>query len=1524
MKTFLTPIRSALLAAITLSSAPVFASPQRGAPIATTSPATGLSPCGAALNALVNADGLATTAWFQWGIDTNYGNLTSTTNMSATWGNYPVSAMISNLTPGLTWHFRAVASNSMGVATGSDMTFVTPLLFTNLNAGLPIITQGTAASGDCDNDGRLDILLTGYVVSGNPALPTYTLVSQIYHNDGNGVFTLNAGAVLPGVRFGSVAWGDYDNDGRLDLLLAGFGNSGAISQIYHNNGDGTFTLDPNAALPGVYNGSVAWGDYDNDGRLDFLLTGDTGYQDTNGNEIYISQVYHNNGDGSFALNTNVVLPGVAYGSVAWGDFDNNGRLDILLTGQTGVDTNNYPIVISQIYHNNGDGTFTLDTNAVLPGVYTSSVACGDYDNDGWLDILLTGDTGNQDTNGNEIYISQVFHNNGDGTFALDTNAVLPGLTYCPSVAWGDYDNDGRLDILLTGDTGTLDTNGNGIYISQVYHNNGGGSFTLDTNVALPGIYGYAAWGDYENDGRLDILLVGATAMQNQYGNDIGVSSIYRNLCPITNNPPTAPTGLTASVSNNYVSLAWAAATDAQTPAAGLTYNLRIGSTPGGSDLLSPESDITNGFRLLAQVGNTQLGTNAIVDISAFPADTTCYWSVQAVDSGWAGSVFAAEGSFYVPGPPEAITLPVTTVAFGQATLQGSVNPGGLSTLAWFEWGTDTNYGNFTPVTVLSSTNASVPLSAALGNLTPGWTYHFRVAAANSAGDSIGSDGSFTTALPPSVVTLAPGSVSLTGATLDGTVNPNGLPATAWFRWGTDTNYGNVTATTNLAVTNSILSVSAVLGNLTPGWTYHYCVAAASGTATNYGGDLAFRTSGGTNYVTSLADNGAGSLRQTIAASEAGDIICFSTNGIITLTNGELEIAQSLTITGPGATNLILSGNGSSRVININNSTATVSIACLTVCNGQAPGGAAGASGSFYSPSGGNGGSGSSGGGIYNLGNLTLSHCILTGNAAGAGGAGGPSYQQLFLGGTGGSGGNGGGVYSAGPLTLTGCAFATNSAGIGGYGGSSVMGSGAGGAGGSGGGVYSASDVTLNESTFSANAAGSGNASGAGGDGGGICCAGVVTLTACTFSSNTAGNSGQGGSGGYGGGIYSSAGAASATLHNGLFAGNLAGSVAVFGVAGSGPDLCGAFTSQGYNLVGDAGGSTGVVNGANGDLAGTSGAPINPLLAPLTDNGGATLTLAFQPASPAFNAGDDTLTGTDQRGFPRNAGGRVDIGAFELQIVQPVITSVSCTVTDDAATGLPVASITCVANPNGLNTSLSILYGATTNYGAVTVPGGIGGGCIGVSTNVLLTGLAPAATYHYCVAASNYAGTVYSADETFASAFALTLPATAVTTNQATLEGSVSPGGTPTMAWFQWGATAAYGNFTPASNLGSGNQALAVSNSLTGLTFGTTYHFQVVAFNQLGFMLGADHSFTTPDASRTITACCLTAAGQFQFQFTGAASSTYTVLCSTNLALPLSNWTPVGIVTETSPGQYQFTDPAAMTNQPQRFYLLRQP
>jgi hypothetical protein len=118
--------------------------------------------------------------------------------------------------------------------------------------------------------------------------------------------TETVAANLPGMESGAVDWGDYDNDGRLDFLLAGYGLSNDIAQIWHQNGNGTFsnvTASVAAGLPGMEGGAVAWGDYDSDGRLDILLSG---YDDALGTNY--TQIWHQNGN---ATSSNVTATAAA-------------------------------------------------------------------------------------------------------------------------------------------------------------------------------------------------------------------------------------------------------------------------------------------------------------------------------------------------------------------------------------------------------------------------------------------------------------------------------------------------------------------------------------------------------------------------------------------------------------------------------------------------------------------------------------------------------------------------------------------------------------------------------------------------------------------------------------------------------------------------------------------------------------------------------------------------------------------------------------------------------------------------------------------------------------------------------------------------------------------------------------------------------------------------------------------------------------------------------------------------------------
>jgi FG-GAP repeat. len=223
-------------------------------------------------------------------------------------------------------------------------------------------------------------------------------------------FTEDTSISLPGVQFSSVAWSDYNGDGKPDLLLTGYYLSNYISKLYKNTGSG-FSEDTSISLPGVFNGSVAWSDYTGDGKPDLLLTGsDSSYNP-------ISKLYKNTGSG-FTQDTSISLPGVRFSSVAWSDYTGDGKPDFLLTG-----SDNSFNLISKLYKNTGSG-FSEDTSISLPGVSGGDVAWSDYTGDGKPDLLLTGSSSSG-------HISKLYKNTGSG-FSEDTSISLPGVEKVPS------------------------------------------------------------------------------------------------------------------------------------------------------------------------------------------------------------------------------------------------------------------------------------------------------------------------------------------------------------------------------------------------------------------------------------------------------------------------------------------------------------------------------------------------------------------------------------------------------------------------------------------------------------------------------------------------------------------------------------------------------------------------------------------------------------------------------------------------------------------------------------------------------------------------------------------------------------------------------------------------------------------------------------------------------------------------------------------------------------------------------------
>ena len=407
-----------------------------------------------------------------------------------------------------------------------------------------------AAFLDYDNDGWLDIFLvngSSFDTASKGRKPT----SYLFHNNRDGTFTditAKAGLTYSGWGQGCCV-GDYDNDGFEDVFVTYWGRN----ILYHNNGDGTFTEVSEKA--GVAGSKKRWGagccflDFDRDGHLDIFVANYVNFDPAKaprpGDSLYCrygdipvpcgpqgftggsNVLYRNRGDGTFedvseksgvanprGLPTAVFVPqnwrpegSYGMGAVV-ADFDNDGWPDIYVACDTAP---------SLLYHNNQDGTFSevavpagcaFDENGVaLSGMGASA---GDYDGDGWLDIVRTDFTDQ---------VTTLYRNNGDGSFhdaslqaGLGINTKYLGF----GVGFIDFDNDGWKDLFVANGHVYPQIVGRKIHVSYqqprvLYRNLRNGRFEDVSAKAGPAITSKhvsrgCAFGDFDNDGDVDILI----------------------------------------------------------------------------------------------------------------------------------------------------------------------------------------------------------------------------------------------------------------------------------------------------------------------------------------------------------------------------------------------------------------------------------------------------------------------------------------------------------------------------------------------------------------------------------------------------------------------------------------------------------------------------------------------------------------------------------------------------------------------------------------------------------------------------------------------------------------------------------------------------------------------------------------------------------------------------------------------------------------------------------------------------------
>jgi len=337
-------------------------------------------------------------------------------------------------------------------------------LFTRVQPS-PIATDVGSSQGaswaDIDNDGDQDLFVANDNGENN----------FLYRNLGNGSFYAGQGSIVgDGGNSMGACWGDYDNDGFVDLYVVNRNNENNF--LYNNDGDGTFTRINSD--PPVNDGGESWGaswaDYDNDGWIDLFVANRDG----------LNYLYHNSGNGSFSRVYESPFINDKGSSVCgvWGDYDNDGDQDLFVAND-GWD-------INFLYRNDGSGNFTRVTSDPLTTepMETRSASWCDFDRDNDLDLLLV----------NSGQANCLYRNDGNNQFVrLDESRIHESNDHSRGSAWADFDNDGDMDVFISNrkeDCFLFKNDGDNFEKFKVLNTEARG----------------CAWGDYDSDGMQNLFV----------------------------------------------------------------------------------------------------------------------------------------------------------------------------------------------------------------------------------------------------------------------------------------------------------------------------------------------------------------------------------------------------------------------------------------------------------------------------------------------------------------------------------------------------------------------------------------------------------------------------------------------------------------------------------------------------------------------------------------------------------------------------------------------------------------------------------------------------------------------------------------------------------------------------------------------------------------------------------------------------------------------------------------------------------
>lgn len=543
-----------------------------------------------------------------------------------------------------------------------------------LPTGFPGLLGGIGVFADIDVDGDLDLFLAGRD-------GFYQPVSLLYRNDVHGIsgrflavndvdIGVDGVQSFPGLGDGDVHFGDLDLDGDLDIVMTGIGVP-INTAFFLNNGLGYFTkvLDIHYAEPGiqsfrlVHRGTLALGDIDNDGDLDIFLAG---RQD---DDSLVALLYRNDGSANFTERSDVNLKesgkqdisGVWLGTSAFGDIDGDSDLDLVFSGVVG--TENF---LTHLYVNDGLGNFTkmvdVDANSsgvqVFIGLQDSALALEDIDSDGDIDVFLSG----RDVS--LVCRASLYFNDGHGSFSELQGAGLSSwyfkdCLYGGSISFADANGDGYMDALRTGERflnlsnpfNPVDLPDNSYYALFDIGTSTGFDASADTILPV-GVHKspFATFVDYDADGDLDIFYIARPSLSS----DTTASVFFHNDQREGVLLPPAPTDLLAVVEHGAVTLSWSAAP-------GVTYDVYVGTEDASADgnyNQTPRKTAFVGGRWHRIVNeNGSLVTNRWL----FRPNRSgvYYWAVQAVSASFGGSyLVAAPAPFHVGASSVAVTYSV--------------------------------------------------------------------------------------------------------------------------------------------------------------------------------------------------------------------------------------------------------------------------------------------------------------------------------------------------------------------------------------------------------------------------------------------------------------------------------------------------------------------------------------------------------------------------------------------------------------------------------------------------------------------------------------------------------------------------------------------------------------------------------------------------------------------------------------------------------------------------------------------------